>query len=198
MKPIKLIPSMIWICLSGCGGTTVVLVPDDGGKVGKVSLETQAGTQTLTQANESSEASKAHKPPEKPKILTREEITSKFSEVLAVQPATPERRSLHKFTSGSADISIYEKELDEIAEIIHRSKSCHVVVIGHADRVGTNADNEGISKARAQNVREALINKGVQDKCIGEPRFYGESDLFKWTEDNIDEPLNRRVEVEIR
>ena len=198
MKIIKLIPGIIWLLLSGCSGTTVVLVPDDGGNVGKVLLETQAGSQTLTQANESSEASKADKPPEKSKILSKEEIRSKFSEVLASQPASPEHKSLHGFASGSADISPYQKEINEIFDRINATKSCRIIIIGHADRVGTNADNQHISQTRANNVKQALITKGVAEKCIGETRFYGESDLFKWTEDNVGEALNRRVEVEIR
>jgi outer membrane protein OmpA-like peptidoglycan-associated protein len=189
----------ITLLLSACSGTSVVLMPDDNGKVGKVSVQTQAGERELNQAQQGSQAKTADEAPEPPKQLTREEIRAKFADVLAVQPESPEHFNLQKFVSGSADFHPeHHEKLDEIRAHIAKRKSCDIVVIGHCDTVGTNADNEQMSKTRAINVKQALIERGVPEKCIGNIRFYGENDLFEHTEDNVDNAQNRRVEVEIR
>lgn len=198
MTKSTLVNGLIVLFLAGCSGTTTVLMPDESGKVGKVDIQNQAGRQTLSQAHESTSTSKHNEQPGKSQILSKEDIRENFSDVLAVQPDAPLHNNLQGFVSGSADIGSYDKEIDGIIDTVKSRKSCDIVVIGHCDSVGSNADNEAISKARAANVKQALIDKGIPEKCIGEIRFYGESDLFIQTGDNVDEPLNRRVEVEIR
>jgi outer membrane protein OmpA-like peptidoglycan-associated protein len=181
-----------------CGtGTTVVLVPDAGGKVGKVSLTTQAGTTLLSKANESSAAAKAGQAPTTPIILSDEKVHDMFAETLAKEPTPPERFRLY-FGMGSAELS--QESIAEIPKInaaIQARKSCDLSVIGHSDRVGDNASNKGLSMQRAENVAKELTKLGMTTKCM-DLRYYGENDPAVPTEDNVAEALNRRVEVEIR
>jgi outer membrane protein OmpA-like peptidoglycan-associated protein len=183
--------------LAGCSGTTVVLVPDAGGKVGQVELTTKGGSTVLTKANESAEATKAEQAPSQAVQMSDKKINDMFAETLAKEPMPPEHFSFY-FSTGSADL------LDESnaafaqakAEIEAR-KSCDLSVIGHSDRVGDNSTNKGISMQRAESVAKALINLGVAKPCM-DIRYYGENDPAIPTADNVDEPRNRRVEVEIR
>jgi outer membrane protein OmpA-like peptidoglycan-associated protein len=185
--------------LTGCSGTTVVLVPDSEGKVGKVSMKTEGGSQTLTKANESTEVSKPDQAPSKPEVLSEKEVRSMFSDVLAKEPDAPKRFNELLFDMGATDISPKDKAyLDKIYDTIQARKSCDISVIGHSDRVGDNKSNEGISRKRAENVKKVLIDMGVQGNCIDPIRYYGENDPAYWTPDNVPEPRNRRVEVEIR
>lgn len=65
---------------------------------------------------------------------------------------------------------------------------------GHADSSGPEHYNTPLSKRRSAAVRDALIAEGVPADSIG-TWGYGEDDLAVWTEDNVRERMNRRVEI---
>lgn len=189
--------TLILSMLFGCSGTTVVLVPDANGKVGQVDLTTKAGTTRLTKANESAEASKSDKAPSQTEILSETQIKDMFAETLAKEPTPPAHFIFH-FASGSAELPADSKEgLEQAKAAVQSRNSCDISVIGHSDTVGNNQINEGISLKRADSVITALVDLGIDKNCI-DRRYYGENDLAKPTADNVDEPLNRRVEIEIR
>jgi outer membrane protein OmpA-like peptidoglycan-associated protein len=179
-------------------GTTVVLIPDASGKVGEVAVSTKAGATVLTKANESSNALKAERAPSRAVQLSAEEVKERFAVTLANEPLPPEHFTFH-FETGKADILPEEEaKLAEAKSAIEHRKPCDVSVIGHADRVGNNAINYGISTDRAKAVANALTHLGVAENCTKDIRFYGESDPAVPTADEVPEPRNRRVEVEIR
>ena len=183
--------------LVACSGTTVVLVPDANGKVGQVDLTTKAGTTRLSKANESAEASKAEKAPSQPEELSESNIKDMFSETLDKEPKPPEHFVFH-FTTGSAEILPDEKaQIVEAKSAIDARNSCDISVIGHSDTIGDNAINEDVSLQRADAVINALVESGVDKHCM-DRRYYGENDLKIPTADNVNEPQNRRVEIEIR
>jgi outer membrane protein OmpA-like peptidoglycan-associated protein len=120
-----------------------------------------------------------------------------FAKTLAKEPAPPLRFSLY-FNSGAADITPESQpELDKIFAATKSRNSCDISSIGHSDTVGDNTVNQPLSLRRAENVKSALITRGLSDKCI-DIRYYGENDLAVPTPDNVAEAKNRRVEVEIR
>jgi outer membrane protein OmpA-like peptidoglycan-associated protein len=192
---VVLASSFLTACCST--GTTVVLVPDAGGKVGQVSLTTEGGTALLSKANESAGASKAKQPPTPPVLLSEKKVHAMFADTLAKEPTPPKRYSLY-FPSGSVDLTAdANAEIPKIVAEIQARKSCDLSVIGHSDTVGDNEDNKGISIARAETVAKSLTDAGIDHNCM-DIRYYGENDLAVPTADNVDEPLNRRAEVEIR
>ena len=179
-------------------GTTVVLVPDPNGKVGRVEVKTKAGTSVLTHSNDGTEADVVAEAPTKPHHVSDEDIKEMFAETLAKEPLPPEHYIFH-FETGKADILPEDNaQLPKAKTAIELRKPCDVSVIGHADRVGNNEMNFGISTKRAQAVANALTGMGVDESCMKDIRFYGESDPVVPTADEVAEPLNRRVEVEIR
>jgi len=183
--------------LVACAGTTVVLVPDSGGKVGKVEVTTKAGTTHLDKANDSVEADKAEHAPTKAVHLSDEKIKEMFAETLANEPIPPVRPPLY-FTSGTDAFNADTKAaFDEVVAAIELRKSCDISVIGHADTVGDTKSNEALSMKRAHKVEQALLDLGVKKECM-DVRYYGEHDQAVPTADNVDEPKNRRVEVEVR
>lgn len=184
--------------LSACStGTTVVLIPDAGGKVGQVEVTTEGGSTVLTKANESAEAAKAEKAPSQAVQLSGEKINDMFAATLAKEPMAPEHFRFY-FETGSADLlAEANAELAKAKTAIDLRKSCDLSVIGHSDRVGDNELNRGISIKRAETVAQALTASGVTKNCM-DIRYYGENDPAIPTADNVDEPRNRRVEVEIR
>ncbi len=197
---IKIITLLLTLSvLSACcpTGTTVVLIPDAGGKVGKVTVATRAGAALLTQANESTAARRAELAPSKNTLISDNKINDMFGETLTKEPVPPVHFHFY-FGSGSADLTgTVNEELAKAKAAIVGRKSCDLSVIGHSDTVGNNDTNRGLSLKRAENVATALREIGVKDGCF-DIRYYGENDPAIPTADDVDEPRNRRVEVEIR
>ena len=81
-------------------------------------------------------------------------------------------------------------------EIAERPAS-EVMVIGHTDRVGNAELSDKLSLTRAEGIRDLLIESGVAvDKLEAVGR--GERDPLVPTADDVDEPKNRRVEINVR
>lgn len=84
--------------------------------------------------------------------------------------------------------------LDDVVAAVNNLGTNALSVVGHADTVGTNAYNQGLSERRARRVAEYLNNNGIpSSKMTLAGR--GERELAKPTADNVREPLNRRVEI---
>ncbi len=72
-----------------------------------------------------------------------------------------------------------------------------IVVVGHTDRVGSLAYNDALSLRRAERVRAQLVQVGIPNDQIS-VAGRGEREPLKATEDEVAEPLNRRVEITVR
>jgi outer membrane protein OmpA-like peptidoglycan-associated protein len=82
-------------------------------------------------------------------------------------------------------------EIDRTAGVLNRYPQTNILVEGHTDSKGSEAYNQQLSERRAQAVRDALVNRGVDSRrlrVIG----YGESQPI-----SSDDAVNRRVELRI-
>ena len=70
-------------------------------------------------------------------------------------------------------------------------------VVGHTDTAGDKNYNLSLSKRRAAQVSNLLVDRGVRREHIYTTSHGEENPLVK-TKDNVHEPLNRRVEVVVR
>jgi OOP family OmpA-OmpF porin len=84
--------------------------------------------------------------------------------------------------------------LDTVAQEISRQTLDAVVIVGHADRSGSNEYNDKLSMRRAESVRQGLIWRGVPTNLI-QVRARGENEPMVATDDNVREPANRRAEI---
>jgi len=83
------------------------------------------------------------------------------------------------------------REIDRTAGVLNRYPQTTIVVEGHTDSKGAEAYNQQLSERRAQAVRDALVNRGVDARrlrVIG----YGESQPI-----SSSDAMNRRVELRI-
>ena len=83
--------------------------------------------------------------------------------------------------------------LDEL----RRRPSPDILVIGHTDRVGNDAENDQLSLQRAERVRESFVAQGIAAERI-RAAGRGEREPIVPTADGVDEPRNRRVEINVR
>lgn len=177
-------------------GTTVVLIPDAEGKVGRVTVSTNAGSALLSKSHESTSVVRAEERPSRQKLLSEKKINNMFGDTLAKEPAPPMHFRFY-FQTGSSEL--LDGALDELAKAkasVQERKPCDLSVIGHTDTVGDNDSNRELALKRAESVANALKEHGVTHSF--DIRYYGENDLAVPTADNVDEPRNRRVEVEVR
>lgn len=101
------------------------------------------------------------------------------------------------FTTGSSAISPgFRTLLDRVATSLLQYPNSLVDVYGYTDTVGSSDLNQRLSEQRAQAVANYLISRGVSSSRIRWMGF-GETQLEVSTGDNVNEPLNRRVEIKI-
>lgn len=89
-----------------------------------------------------------------------------------------------------------QKVVAEAAATAVQLNAGQVVVIGHADTVGSPKYNIELSERRAETVRDELIRQGVNGERIA-TSGRGESDPMVPTGDNVREPQNRRASITI-
>lgn len=84
--------------------------------------------------------------------------------------------------------------LQQVAGLVKADPGLKVVLIGKADRAGSDAYNMKLSKRRADAVRNALAQDGVPANRM-DTRWVGEREPPVPTPDGVREPRNRVVEI---
>ena len=197
---------LIFFCLlSGCAAhranrDLIVLLPDQNGKGGVITVTTQGGSQILDKPGYGIEVEDLNKPPVAPKPVEDKEISDVFAPALSVLPDRTSRfisfilyfeRNTTKLTHGSNDL------LSQVQKTIKSRNSNEVYVVGHTDLVGTEAYNAGLSSRRANTVRDLLVSSGIKPKTLF-VSSYGKARPLVPTKDQVPEPRNRRVEIIVR
>ncbi|KWT72310.1 MULTISPECIES: OmpA family protein [unclassified Variovorax] len=72
-----------------------------------------------------------------------------------------------------------------------------IVVTGHTDTLGSSARNDELSRRRAEQIRQLFLAQGFPAQRI-DVAGRGERDLAIPTADEVEEPRNRRVAIEVR
>ena len=98
---------------------------------------------------------------------------------------------------GANSSAASKVELDKAMAELKRRAVPDIVVIGHTDTVGALEWNDKLSLARAERVRKALVAQGLAAERI-QAAGRGEREPLLRTADNVPEPRNRRVEVNVR
>ncbi len=86
--------------------------------------------------------------------------------------------------------------LDEIVDIINQYPDYNLRLSGHTDDVGGEEYNRALSQSRVDQVKEYLINKGI-DRNRLEAIGYGKQKPIANNSTVIGKALNRRVELEL-
>jgi outer membrane protein OmpA-like peptidoglycan-associated protein len=129
--------------------------------------------------------------------LSEGEVGGLFAAVLAARPMPPMSFMLYFITGTDEFTPESKRDLDSVFGELKRRPSPEITVIGHTDRVGSDADNDRLSLRRAERVRNDLVKLGVPADGIS-VAGRGEREPLVPTADNVDEPRNRRVEISVR
>jgi outer membrane protein OmpA-like peptidoglycan-associated protein len=122
-------------------------------------------------------------------------------DLLTIDPTVPEGVGIRvvelnssRFPAGSAEVlPAHATELDRMAAVMNALPNVTVLVIGHADQVGSEDANFAISEQRAQAVVHYLVGQGIDASRLSS-RAVGESDLLSVDDDETSLALNRRTE----
>lgn len=182
--------------LSACAPVSrVILLPEEAGKSSAVVVTTKAGSQPLTKPYQQVEVT-----PEGAMVLgttTPLAVMERYGQLLAQMPRPPEQFLLY-FEPGGSTLTAESKALVPTILANARSrKGGEITVMGHTDRVGALQANDALSLGRAQAVRDLLVAEGFNADLI-EAVGRGERAPLVPTEDEVDEPRNRRAEVVVR
>jgi outer membrane protein OmpA-like peptidoglycan-associated protein len=132
-----------------------------------------------------------------PSFTNAAAVDARYGELRAALPAAVERLTLYFEAGGNTLTPASAAEMARLLEVLRYSKAAEVTVVGHTDRVGSVEANDALSLRRAELIRDQIVALGVaKDRVNVSGR--GERDPLVATDDGVDEPRNRRVELRLR
>jgi outer membrane protein OmpA-like peptidoglycan-associated protein len=184
---------LLGACASKPQGS-VVLLPDAQGRDTAV-LVTQGGGQLLLDQPYAA-AELTDKGPLKA-TSSAEQVQARYGAALAARPLPPQEFTLY-FVEGKDEFTeASRRAFDGVLGEIARRPVPDVLVIGHTDKVGSDAFNDALSRQRAEVVRKALVARGIAaDSIVVVGR--GKREPIVPTADGVAEARNRRVEILVR
>jgi len=173
---------------------TVVVLPSADGHTGTVVVQRGGERHVL---NQPFAASRLTGGQSEMVQLSDAEVRQSFAVTLEALPARPTTFLLY-FVRGTDELTDESKqELKKILAELKRRGVPNIMVVGHTDTVGKLEANDLLSAQRAERMKGFLIEIGIPAGQI-QTAGRGERELLVPTADNIDEPRNRRVEINVR
>lgn len=189
------------LALGGCTAPpprhSVVLVPDPAGHVGTAEVRTAAGAQLLQKSGDMTRTKGASAAPS---VLTTADaafIHTTFGEALATEPPPAQVFTLLFEPNAAILRATSLGQLDEIATASQRRMAVRVSISGHTDATGSDKLNDELARARAEQVRAQLLQRGVNPALIS-VSSHGKGNPLIPTPNGVPEPRNRRVVVIVR
>ena len=191
---------VLWLAvLWGCTPTRsyVVLLPDTDGKVGSLHIKTGTGVYRVDKPYHSVQ-SEGHRNNAAPvQSVEKKQIEALFGKALDAEPDQLYRFevfTLHCTKDSDELTPASQKQLPALIEQLKALHPIEIYVVGHTDRVGTERYNALLSGKRALSLKQFIVSQGVTSKIIAVSNL-GESKPLVDTKDEVEEPLNRRVEI---
>lgn len=187
--------AVVVLALSGCAAPSyVVLLPDEDGSLGKVSVTNPKGVTTLDQKNQGAVLGGAAGETFQ---VSEAQLLKDFGAALAASPKKPLAYLLYFQSGGVALTQASQAELQKIKEDIKTRAGSDLSVIGHTDTMGDDEANVQLGLTRARTVANLIGTAEISAARVS-IESHGEKNLLIPTPDKTDEPRNRRVEVIVR
>ncbi|MEO5676911.1 MAG: OmpA family protein [Usitatibacter sp.] len=174
----------LFVVLPGADGHVGKIVVQSGAQIGVV--ESAYGAQRVRSDGRVEAAT-----------LSESEVRAIFGSTLSSLPGKPTSFTLY-FLEGKDELTAESKvELEKVFSELKRRPLPDIMVIGHTDTVGGLEYNDRLSRARADRLRDLLVELGLPGERI-QAAGRGKRELLVPTEENISEARNRRVEISVR
>lgn len=178
-------------------GTRVVLLPQADGKPSAVVVSTEDGEETLSKPYQRATAAAGARGAPVVDEADPAQVKSRNKELFDLMPPPMQRYTVY-FEPGETVLTAQSQAVmnEALTAALARSGG-EIVVTGHTDTVGTVARNDELSRNRAAQIRQILLERGFPSARI-EAVGRGERELAVQTQDEVDESRNRRVTIEVR
>lgn len=188
----------LWLaaCAAPVPSTHVVLLPQDSGSPSAVIVNTAGGQQRLDRPYERALVVAPNQAPQLDHTDAAA-VQARNPALFSLRPPRPQRYVLFFDTGGTRLAAQSQRDLDALLADAMARPGADLIITGHTDTRGTLVSNDALSLARAQMVRQMLIERGFARDRI-EAAGRGERDLAVPTGDEVDEPRNRRVVIDLR
>jgi outer membrane protein OmpA-like peptidoglycan-associated protein len=185
--------------LAACStpATRVVLLPQADGKPSAVVVSTEDGEETLSQPFERATAKLgAHGAPSVDKA-DPERVKQQNKTLFDLLPPPAQSFTVYFGAGGAVLTAASQVAMNEaLAAALARSGG-EIVVTGHTDTVGPQVRNDSLSLTRALEIRQLFVARDFPPGRI-EAVGRGEREPAVRTADEVDEPRNRRVTIDVR
>ncbi|GLT18383.1 outer membrane protein A [Vibrio zhanjiangensis] len=105
-------------------------------------------------------------------------------------------KEMKTFGVDKAELSLQQKEIEHITQLLIDNPTAKVKVIGHSDSSGSEAYNQKLSEKRAKYIADKLKNNGVEEERII-ANGKGEMAPIASNETIEGRALNRRVDITV-
>ncbi|MBO9516100.1 MAG: OmpA family protein [Variovorax sp.] len=189
----------IALVLSACStsGTRVILLPQPDGRPSAVVVSTEDGQETLSEPYQRATAKARERGAPVVDKADPARVEAENKPLFELMPPSPQRFTVY-FDVGETLLTPASQRIvnDALAAAQARSGG-EIVVTGHTDTVGPLARNDGLSRERAAIVRQIFLDRGFAANRV-EAVGRGEREPAIPTADEVAEPRNRRVTIEVR
>lgn len=189
-----LVTSVLLLSLTACSKNYVVLLPDDDGTLGKVTVTSPQENALLEQKNQGAFIGGIRRDTF---TLSDEQLQAQFGAALAASPKKPTSYLLYFETGQALLTEASQAEMPNIKNDISQRPGVDVAVIGHTDTQGDAQANYALGLTRAELVSQLIGEAGISADHVS-IASHGEKNLLVATPDDTNEPRNRRVEVIVR
>jgi outer membrane protein OmpA-like peptidoglycan-associated protein len=189
------LPFLATLALAACVSEQVVLLPSPTGEASAIVVRSGCGEQALDQPYQTSKLQNGSLTTS---TVSKAEVDARFGETLAHMPPSPSRFVFY-FPEGSSELTAESyAQLPRLREAITHYPAAEILIVGHTDTVGDMLMNDALSLERARTLSNILDAEGFDDGVNIEVAGRGERELLIKTADEVSEPRNRRVVVNVR
>ncbi|MDP9892708.1 outer membrane protein OmpA-like peptidoglycan-associated protein [Variovorax boronicumulans] len=199
-RPLLLLSTaLITALLAACStpGTRVVLLPQADGKPSAVVVRAKDGEEVLSKPYQRATAAVGASGAPVVDQADAAKVQAENKPLFDMRPPPPQRYTVF-FEVGGTTLTPASQQImtEALAAALARSGG-DIVVTGHTDTKGSGESNDQLSRRRAQEVVQLFVERQFPANRV-EAVGRGERDLAVPTADEVDEPRNRRVTIEVR
>jgi len=185
--------------LAACStpGTRVVLLPQADGKPSAVVVRAKDGEEVLSQPYQRATAPVGARGAPVVDQADPAKVQADHKILFDMRPPAPQRYTVYFEVGGTTLTPASQQVMNEALMAAQSRSGSDIVVTGHTDTKGALEQNDMLSQRRAQEVVQLFVERQFPAKRI-EAVGRGERELAVPTADEVDEPRNRRVTIEVR
>jgi len=190
---------LVTALLAACSapGTRVVLLPQADDKPSAVIVRAKDGEEVLSKPYQRATAAVGASGAPVVDQADPAKVQADHKILFDMRPPAPQRYTVYFEVGGTTLTPASQQVMNEALMAAQTRSGSDIVVTGHTDTKGALEQNDMLSQRRAQEVAQLFVERQFPAGRI-EAVGRGEREPAVPTADEVDEPRNRRVTIEVR